>query len=105
MTNEELDKWFDDLSYEDKCAAIHCTADDTYSVKELKEMYTPEEMLEATYLRRTFEPNHWYDSDLEDKQMFMTSSKGKRKGNDIQFGPWSDYLTIRFSDHGIFHII
>jgi len=68
MTNEELDKWFDNLSYVDKCAAIHCIADDTYSVKELKKMYTPEEMLEVTYLRRTFEPNHWYDSDLEDKQ-------------------------------------
>ena len=69
MTNEELDKWFDNLSYEDKCVAIFCLADDTYSVKKLKKMYsTPEDMLEDTYGRRTFEPNHWYDSDLEDKQ-------------------------------------
>ena len=68
MTNEELDKWFDNLSYEDKCVAIFLTADDTFSVKELKEMYTPEEMLDITYLTPTYSPNFWYDSDLEDKQ-------------------------------------
>lgn len=80
MTNEELDKWFDDLSYEDKCAAIFCLGDNTYSIKELKEMYdTPEDMLEATYLRRTFEPNHWYDSDLEDKQYVYDFFKRKKK--------------------------
>ena len=82
MTNEELDKWFDDLSYEDKCAALYCLGDNTYSIKELKEMYdTPEDMLEDTYGRRTFEPNQWYDSDLEDKQYVYDFFK-KEKEND-----------------------
>ena len=84
MTNEELDKWFDDLSYEDKCAAIFCLGDNTYSIKELKEMYdTPEDMLEDTYGRRTFEPNHWYDDGLKDKQEVYDNFKEEKENDAI----------------------
>ena len=68
MTQEELDKWFDGLSYEDKCVVLFLTADDTFSVKELKEMYTPEEMLDITYLTPTFNPEWWRNTPLEDKE-------------------------------------
>ena len=68
MKNEELDKWFDNLSYEDKCAAIFCIADDTFSVKDLKKRYTPEEMLDDTYGKTELDADFWYDSNIEDKQ-------------------------------------
>ena len=72
-TNEELDKWFEKLSYEDKCWAIYSLGNDIVSPNELAKHYSPEEMLEHEYgYDYGCAEDHyddWYKDDIENKQM------------------------------------